>query len=412
MKNRDLIKNSAFMLRGIIAACVFCIILFSCKKNQKEILTENEYYVCSMDPQVLEKQPGMCPICKMPLAKITLDKSEMQIIRLNDQQMKLANVKVEEVKKTQMGKETSLTGVFTVNSNNTEQISARISGRIEKLYHKTEGEEIKSGEAVYDLHSRELMLAQEEYLFALDKSEILGGKNIVTATKNKLLLWGMKESQIKELERTKQSSIINTIYSNVSGTITEIASREGEAVTEGAKIYELADLSSLWVEAQIYSTELKLLQNGRKVEIIPDAYPEEATEGTIVFVNPELQNESKINLIRMEVKNPGGKLKPGMQAYVIHHSDEKVSIVVPADAVIRDSKSSVVWIQNRDGGFESRKVETGMENKFRIEIVSGIAVGEKVVVSGAYLINSEYVFKRGMMPGDDVKMGQSMEHKH
>lgn len=383
--------------------------LASCGNKPKEILGENEYYACSMDPQVLEKQPGMCPICKMPLAKITLDKSRMNIIKLNAEQIKLANVKVDTAKISFIGKETILTGVFAVNQNNTEQISVRISGRIEKLHHKILGEEIKTGEPAYDLYSLDLMLAQEEYLFAIDKSEMFGGQSIISASKNKLLLWGLSESQISELEKTKQSKITNTIYSSVSGTITEIPLKEGDIANEGAKIYQVAGLSLLWVQAQVYSNELGLLNEGTKVEIIPDAFPEEATAGMIAFSNPELQIGNKINLVRVEVKNPQGKFKPGMFASVILHSDEKKAIVLPVDAVIRDAKHAVVWIQNKQGGFESRMVETGIENKFRIEIKSGLNIGDRVVTSGAYLINSEYVFKRGMMPMGDMKMDEMKE---
>ncbi len=386
-------------------------LLFSCTERKKETLGENEYYACSMDPQVLEKQPGMCPICKMPLAKITLDKNQMHIVKLNKEQMKLANVKVDSVKMSSIGKETILNGVFAVNQNKTEQISSRVSGRIEKLYHKIVGEDIKAGEPAYDLYSQDLYLAQEEYLIAIEKSELLGGKSIISASKNKLLLWGLTEKQISDLEKSKEAKISNAIYSSVSGTITEIPMKEGDIVMEGAKIYKLADLSTLWVEAQIYSNELSILQEGIEVEIVPDAFPDEAMKGKIIFANPELQAQSKINLVRAEVKNPNGKFKVGMQAYVIHHSEEKKAIVLPVDAVIRDSKQSVVWVQNKDGGFESRKVQTGIENKYRIEIISGLNVNEKVVVSGAYLINSEFVFKMGMMPMDmkmgDMKMNDS-----
>lgn len=386
---------------------IFCFVFFalvaiSCNNKPKEVLGENEYYACSMDPQVLEKQMGMCPICKMPLAKIILDKKQMHIIKLNAEQIKLANVKVDSVRLSAIGRETVLNGVFAVDQNKTEQISARINGRIDKLYHKVIGEEIKTGEPVYDLYSRDLYLAQEEYLIAMEQSELLGGKGIISASKNKLLLWGLSETQITQLEKSKEAKITNTIFSGVSGTIVEIPQKEGDIVTEGTKIYKLADLSMIWVETQVYSNEIGLLGEGKTVEIVPDAYPEEATEGKIVFANPELQVQSKINLVRVEVKNPNGKFKVGMQAYVIHHSDEKQAIVLPVDAVIRDAKNSVVWIQNKDGGFESRKVETGIENKYRIEIKSGLKVGEIVVVKGAYLINSEYTFKRSMMPMGDM----------
>lgn len=385
------------------------LLLVSCNNKSKEVLAENEYYVCSMDPQVLEKQPGMCPICKMPLTKAIIDKNEMNIIKLNPEQIKLANVKVDTVRKSSIGKETTLTGVFTVNENKTEQIASRINGRIEKLYHKILGEEIKAGEPVYDLYSRQLMLAQEEYLITIDKSKLLGGASVISSAKNKLQLWGLSPGQISELEKTKQSKIVNAIYSKVSGAITEISVKEGDNIEEGTKIYKLADLSSLWVEAQFYSNELGLLEEGKKVEIIPEGMPEEITEGAITFSSPELQEETKINLVRVEVDNSRKKLRPGMQAYVIHHSEEKKAIVLPVDAVVRDAKSAVVWIQNDKGGFESRMIETGIENKNKIEIISGLKTGERVVTSGAYLINSEYIFKRGMMPMENMS-GMKMDN--
>lgn len=399
-------------LKNIFSIALFAFAVVSCNNKPKEVLGENEYYACSMDPQVLEKQMGMCPICKMALAKITLDKNQMHIIKLNAEQIKLANIKVDSVKMSSIGKETVMNGVFAVNQNKTEQISARVNGRMDKLYHKVIGEEIKAGEPVYDLYSRDLYLAQEEYLIAIEQSELLGGKSIISASKNKLLLWGFSEKQVSQLEKSKEARITNTIYSSVSGTIVEIPQKEGDIVAEGTKIYKLADLNTLWVETQVYSNEMGLLSDGKNVEVVPDAFPEEAAEGTIVFANPELQGQSKINLVRVEVKNPNGKFKVGMQAYVIHHTEEKKAIVLPVDAVVRDSKQSVVWVQNKEGGFESRKVETGIENKYRIEIVSGLKEGEKVAVSGAYLINSEYVFKRGMMPMGDMKMDSMSPDSH
>ena len=382
--------------RQVFLLLALCFFQFGCTKKNKEILAENEYYVCSMDPQVMEKQPGMCPICKMPLAKITIDKTKMNIIKLNDEQMKLANVKVDTVRVSLIGKETSLTGLFAVNENKTEQVSARVNGRVEKLYRKIQGEEISAGEPLYDLYSRQLMLAQEEYLLALEKSHLLGGTGMISGVKNKLMLWGMTEKQISELEKTKQSKSTITIYSKVSGTVTDIFISEGAIVNEGTKIYQVTNLNSLWVEAQVYSGEQNLLAAGKKVEVIPEGMPEETTEGEVSFVNPELQSGSKINLVRIEVDNKRKKFKPGMNAYVILHSEMKKVIVLPTDAVIREGKHSIVWIQNGKGEFELLMVETGIENKDKVEILSGIKQGEIAVVSGTYLINSEYVFRNGM----------------
>lgn len=376
---------------------------FSCKSKKQETLADNEYYACSMDPQVLEKQPGLCPICKMPLAKITLDKDQMHVVKLNAEQIKLANIKVSSVGKSLIGKETVLSGAFTINQNQTQQISTRIAGRIDKLYHKVVGEKISVGEPIYDLYSRDFLLAQEEYIIN-SNIKVVNNVDMSLSAKNKLLLWGMTLEQIDELAKTRKPNVTFTVLSKASGTITEIPVREGESVGEGTTIFKLADLSSLWVEAQLYSNELNLLQEGAKVQVIPDAFPDEVVEGVVTFANPELQNDSKINLIRVIVNNARGKFSPGMQANVVLHSQEKKAITLPADAVLRDAHSSVVWIQNSEGGFEPRSVETGMENKFQLEITSGLNVGERVVTSGAYLINSEYIFKIGMMPSETEGM--------
>ncbi|MEO6902303.1 MAG: efflux RND transporter periplasmic adaptor subunit [Bacteroidia bacterium] len=400
--------KSKFKVKSVTVNVIFSLWLLalgfgllSCNNKPKEILTENEYYACSMDPQVLEKQAGLCPICKMPLAKVTLDKNQMHIIKLNAEQIKLANIKVDTVKLSSIGKETVLSGVFAVNQSQTEQIATRINGRIEKLYHKVVGEKIAIGEPIYDLYSRQFLLAQEEFLINKE-IKLIDGNDISVSAKNKLLLWGMTPAQITELAQTKKTQVTLTVFSKVSGTITGIPVKEGENVEEGTTVYKLANLNSLWVEAQVYSNEFGLLKEGAKVEIIPEAFPEETMEGQITFSNPELENSSKINLIRVVVNNPGEKFSPGMQATVVLHSEEKKAITLPVDAVIRDANHSVVWVQNPKGGFESRMVETGTENKFRVEIKSGLTLGEIAVTSGTYLLNSEYIFKTGMMPTMDM----------
>jgi membrane fusion protein, copper/silver efflux system len=379
----------------------------ACNNKPKEVLAENEFYVCSMDPQVLEKQSGICPICKMPLTKTVIDKTQMKIVKLNAEQIRLANIKVDTLQMTAIGKETVLNGVFAVNQDKTEQLSARIDGRIEKLYYKIAGEVVKPGFPAFDLYSIPLKQAQDEYLLALEKSNRIGGESFVTASKNKLLLWGLNEKQITELETTRQSKVVSTIYFSSGGTVIEIQQKEGDVVSEGMGIYRIADLSTVWVEAQVYSNELGILEEGKKVEVVPESFPEEVFEGTITFSNPEVRPNTRTSIVRIEVKNPDGKFKPGMLASVIHRTDEKEAIVLPIDAVIRDSKRSVVWVQNKEGGFESRVVETGIENKFRVEIRSGLSEGDIVAVSGAYLINSEYVFKTGMMPMEEMKTDHS-----
>ncbi len=393
------LKRNIYIL--ILSVIIFAFI--SCRKKTIVQLKENEYFICSMDPQVMEKQPGPCPICKMPLTKITIDSKQLNVITLNAEQIKLANIKIDTVKISLIGHESMFTGTFAINENATSQISSRVNGRVDKLYNKTPGEEILTGAPLYDLYSRQLMLAEDEFIIATEKAALLGGQRVINAAKNKLLLWGLSDTQVLEIRKSKKSQITNKIYSNVTGIITEINVHEGDFISEGMKLYKLADLNTLWLEVQVYQNEKANIEPGKMAEIIPVGMPEEASEGEVIFVNPELETQSKINIVRISVDNKNKKLRPGMQANVIIKSEEKQAISLPIDAIIRQHDKAIVWIQNDKGGFESKNIITGIENERNVEIIDGLKEGEMVVISGAYLINSEYVFRRGMMPDDMIK---------
>ena len=412
MKNNFKFQISNFKSSAIFLVLVFCLLLISCNRKPKETIGENEFYTCSMDPQVMEKQMGMCPICKMPLTKVVIDKSQLHLIKLSDEQIKLGNIKTDTIKTDNIWDEKTLTGVFAINQSLQEQISSRFNGRIEKLYFKIPGQEIKAGDLVYEVYSRELMQAEEEYLFALDKAKAfsVNSSSLIESARNKLLLWGLTEKQINDLEESKQAKITNPIYSNASGTAIEILFKEGDYINEGSTIFKLADLSSLWVEAQVYASELDLISEGTKLEVIPEAFPEEVMTGEVEFSNPEFQPETKINLVRVKVSNARKKFIPGMMAFVVIKSKPKPGIVLPLDAVIQNGKKSHVWIRNADGSFEAKEVHTGIQTKTKIQIMDGLNPGAVVVVSGAYLIYSDYVFKRGKYPLTELTTNNKHVH--
>ena len=393
--------NKKYYYRPKLFIVFAVIILFqSCKNKPKETIKENEFYVCSMDPQIMEKQMGMCPICKMPLTKTVIDKTQLNLVKLSDEQINLGNIKVDTLRYDNIWNEKTLTGVFTINQNLQQQISSRFNGRIENLNFKIPGQEIKKGDVLYQIYSRELMRAEEEYLFAINESHTLSSdvNGLIESAKNRLLLWGLTEEQVKILEEQKEVKIINTIYSKVSGTAVEILVKEGDYINEGSVIFNLADLTSLWVEAQVYTNELELIGKGAKLVVIPEAFPEEEINGEIEFSNPELQPQTKINLIRIKITNKRKKFIPGMMALVIIKTKPVLTLGLPIDAVIRSGKKTFAWVQNLDGSFEPRLVTTGIETKTKIEILKGLSKGEVVVSSGAYLIYSDFVFKKGIYP--------------
>ena len=398
-------------MRYIISIIVSIVLVLSCKNTIKEPIDTDTYYTCSMDPQVVEYKPGTCPICKMDLTPVKKRKGESQgELELSDQQIQLGNIQVDTIRNGTIGDQLILTASLNFDQSKLYAVSSRVMGRVEKLYFKNLGEYVKKGAPLYEMYSEDLNNAKQEYLLAVDKKNAFSDQTIIDfdqliqSAKNKLLLWGLNETQINELGSTKKASPITTYYSTAGGYITELDIREGDYVMEGGTIVKLADLSTLWVEAQVYSSQLADLQENSMVTVqLPD-FNNKEIKGKLEFVNPEINQATRINLIRISIPNPGNYLKPGMSAYVLLKSPRRKSLSLPIDAVIRDGKGATVWVQTGKNTFKNLMVQTGLESDDRIEIISGLSEGDIVVLQGAYLLHSEYVFKKGANPIEGMKM--------
>ena len=387
------------------------ILLVSCKGKKNELATNTDtYYTCSMHPQVMQDAHGKCPICGMELIAVKKGQGQSEdAIVLSEQQVQLGNIKVDTIGKGIIGDKIVLTATLNVDETKSASVNARIAGRIEKLYFKNTGDYLRKGDRLYDLYSEELNNAKQEYLLTLEKqrtldNSIIDFRQLAESAKNKLQLWGMSEAQVDELVKTKSNSPITAFYSPVSGYIARLEGHEGEYVAEGATILRVANLSSLWAEAQVYASQLSGIDyNGVTTVQLPDIGKE--INGKTEFVNPEINPAARINLIRVIIPNPDNRLKPGMPAYVVLKNRQTNSLTLPTGAVIRSEKHSVVWLQTGHNTYKSVMVETGVEDGDRIEIKSGVKEGDIVVTSGAYLLNSEYIFKRGANPMEGYGMG-------
>ena len=392
-------------MRYIILVSVVIFVFASCK-SKKEIPKDPDiYYTCSMDPQVVEYKPGKCPICKMDLTPVKKKNGESKDeLQLSDQQIQLGNIRTDTIQKGTIGDQMVLTATLNFDQMKTSSVSSRVMGRVEKLYYKNVGDYVNKGTPFYDIYSEELNNAKQEYILALDRKRaftaetVIDFDQLIQSAKNKLLLWGLGEAQLSELAKTKKVTPITTFYSTASGYITQLDIREGDYVMEGGTIVKLTDLSTLWAEAQVYTSQLSEV-NGNSVATVqlPDLDNREIN-GRIEFVNPEINPHTRINLIRVSIPNPGNQLKPGMPAYVFLKSPQRQTLTLPIDAVIRDGKGATVWIETGKNTFKSIMVQTGLESNDRIEIKSGLKAGDIVVLTGAYLLHSEYIFKKGADP--------------
>lgn len=386
---------------------VFLLVaVLGCKNKTASVTAASDtYYTCSMDPQVKEHKPGKCPICKMDLTPVKKKNGNSHDeIELSEQQVQLGNIHADTIRNETIGDKLVLTATLNFDQMKASSVSARVMGRVEKLYYKNVGDFVKKGAPLYELYSEELNNAKQEYLLALERKKVFVNETMMNfdqllqSARNKLLLWGMSDKQVQELAQQKKASTTTTFYSPVSGTITSLETREGDYVMEGGVLVKLADLSSLWAEAQVYTSQMAdINRNSIATVQFPD-FDGLEIRGTIGFVNPEINPDTRINLIRVAIPNSGNQLKPGMSAYVLLKSAPRKTLTLPIDAVIRDGNGATVWVRTGKKTFKTLMVETGLETDDRIEIRSGLRSGDVVVVSGAYLLQSEYIFQKGANP--------------
>jgi Cu(I)/Ag(I) efflux system membrane fusion protein len=392
---------------GILFFVILITVLFSaCQQKPKQSVAKapnKAYYTCSMHPQIHEEHPGNCPICGMKLIKVELTgtgSTAPDKITLTATQIQLAGIVTDTVREENTGTEKTITGTVTTDENKAEELSARITGRIQQLYIRTVGERIAIGQPVYSIYSEDLQEAEKEYLLARQQQKVLHNpdvdyKQLIAAAESKLQLWGLSPSQIRSLAASGNASATTTILSKIGGTVSDIAVHEGDYITEGMTILKTQALSSLWIEAQLYAGEAGNYKVADRVKVSFPDLGGQVINGKVEFINPELSDASKVDLVRISVANSQGLIRPGMLAYISIANGSKRALAVPASAILTDGRGSKVWVKDKDGSFSSRTIKPGPGNQTYIPVVAGLNAGEVIVTNGVYLLNSEAIFKNG-----------------
>lgn len=430
---------------------------------EREIL----YYTCGMHPSVrvkpedYEKGNNKCPICNMDLVPVYKEEAEMAMeaeehegreieIKLTPRAQALAQVETEEIQFRPLFKEINTVGQVDYDERKVAFVAAWISGRIDKLFVDFTGNRIKKGDPLVWIYSPNLVTSQEEYLLALEtlervkdgpeKETVNQAKSLVESSKRRLLLWGVSEKQIKELEERKKANTNMVIYAPIGGTVIHKNAFEGKYVKEGENLYQIADLFNLWILADVYEYEMALIKNGQRVEITSPAYPGEKFEGKISFIDPYLNPKTRTVKVRMNVPNPQLKLKPGMYVnvllsahvqegirgsgkvtYICPMHPEVVSdnpddchicgmalvqkeavspdsvLAVPKNAVLDTGTRKLVYVEKEKGTYVPKEIEVGTEavalvngqrRKF-YSLIAGLTEGMKIVTQANFLIDSQ-----------------------
>lgn len=355
-----------------------------------------------MHPQVVQNKPGTCPICGMDL--VPFDKSNQQAyLELSNNQATLANITTVTIGAGPLNTYKQLNGRLVTDPQQTTVIASRAAGRIEALYVRETGVSIRKGQPLYKIYSEELATLQQELLVAAAQAKQFPNDQqfarIEKAARQKLLLYDRSPAQLDQLLQTQKTSPYITYPAPAAGTVAEIQITEGQYVSEGATLMRLEGYNQLWVEADLYPAEAAEVKMGQTLQVIIPGWENEPRTMQVQFINPAYENGSQLTRLRGTIANPQAQWQPGLQAIVqLPVNSRSNALTLPVDAVIRDGKGNHVWKETAKGKYQPVMVKTGVEDDSFVEITEGVQTGDKIVVTGAYLLYSEFILKKGADP--------------
>ncbi|WP_378178777.1 efflux RND transporter periplasmic adaptor subunit [Aquimarina sp. SS2-1] len=356
--------------------------------------TSAQMWTCSMHPQIMQSEPGDCPICGMDLipAEMNVDGLMPDQFRMTENALALANIQTFTVGENGVGSETiKLSGKIEQNEKANAVQVAYFGGRIEKLFVNVTGENVKTGELLATIYSPELVAAQQELLtsIALKKSQ----PELYKAVRNKLKLWKLSNNQIDQIEASGIVKENFPVYATVSGTVISKLVEVGDYVKQGQTLYKIADLGSVWASFDAYENQMGLLKEGQKINIKTNAYPGKSFETEIFFIDPVLNSSTRTFGVRAVVQNKNSIFKPGMFVEgIISNVNQNIDpvITVPKSAVLWTGERSIVYVKTNSDRpvFEMREVILGNMNNDSYQIQKGLTNGEEIVANGVFTVDA------------------------
>ena len=427
----------------IIANLIFTLVFGACSSKEQDSRGQaqatkaepaKEYYTCAMHPSVVSDRPGACPVCGMALVKKTAQAgmsieqtASLAAVSLSPSQRVLANVSTSPVTRKNIEKTISAVGVVDVAEPLQAAVSARFRGRIENLLVNYTGENVEKGQPLFEMYSPDLVSAQQELLLTHDALENTKGagneqnmevqERLFEASKNRLKVhFGMSESQISDVVSSKRVQNTLRFLSPIRGTVVQKQVQQGQYVDEGMRLYQLVDLSKVWISVDVYEQDLSLVRIGQAVHIESQSFPGESLHGKVTFIDPVVNGETRTARVRTEFANSSGRLKPNMFVNARISVIREHVLTVPFSAVLSTGKKTAVWVETQSNIFEPRNVELGLSSDGLQEILGGIDENELVATSGGFLIDSESKLQLpsagGAHAGHTTPAKTSEEKKH
>lgn len=367
---------------------------------------ENECTRC--DPSLIQKfknkgdwcgehnvPESQCATCNPELPSPRKDNSE---ITISVENKTIAGIKTEKVKSELFKKEISATGKVTFNENRLVHITSNFAGRIEKVFAFSQSK-VKKGKPLVSIYSPEYMTIQSEYIQAEerlartiqmgDKDEEKMAKSIYQSVRQKLLIIGASEDEIAKLGETHNVQPYLVVRAKFAGTIIESNVIQGNYIQVGSNLFKLADLTKVWIIADVYETDIGHISSGQIVEIKALAYPDKTFKGKVETIGDVLDEKLRTFKVRIAAENPEGYLKPEMYVNITVSHSNNIRLIIPKKAVLLDGQDKMVFVSANDKSFVARKVRVGMESRETVQVINGLNDGESVVTEGNFLLKSE-----------------------
>lgn len=413
------VRFSLILIGGILLGWIF--FHSSPAKEEKHDhaaeAAKGEVWTCAMHPQIRMDKPGKCPICAMDLIPLTQSgtaEMDQAAIHLTKEAAQLANVLTSIVSRQNPVKEVRLYGKVQADERLLQNQVSFISGRIEKLLVNFTGEPVRKGQPLALIYSPELVTAQQELLEAAKTKQT--HPEIYEAAKEKLRQWKLTDLQISTIESSGNVKTTIEVESTTSGIVTARRVNNGDYVGQGSVLYEISDLSRVWILFDAYESDLPFLKNGDKIDFTVQALPGSSFAGTIKFIDPVIDPVNRVAKVRVEIGNPGGKLKPEM--FATGHVNANLrelqdKLVIPRSAVLWTGKRSVVYVKQPDSEepvFKIREIELGPQLGNSYVVLDGLADGEEIVTQSAFSVDAaaQLEGKPSMMNPSGGKKATSM----
>ena len=359
-------------------------------QDDREIL----YWVAPMDPNYRREKPGKSPM-GMELIPVYVDAAGAAdgTISIAPEVVQNLGVRTARVERSRLWRGIDTVGYVDFDESKLSHIHLRTEGWIENLAVQSEGERVTRGTRLFDLYSPDLVNAQEEFVQALK----LGNKGLQQASHDRLVALGIPGNQIEQLKKTRQVQQRISIYAPQDGVVSTLPVRDGMFVKPATRIMSLADLSSVWLLAEVFERQSDWVNVGQSADVYLPYQPGTKWEGRVEYIYPSLDPKTRTLKVRLRFANPDEILKPNMYANVkIYGGPKEDIIVIPVEALIRTGREERVVLALGEGRFASRRVTAGIESGAWIEILDGLAAGETVVTSGQFLIDSEASLKASL----------------